>query len=72
MVSQVAIYNYMKLQVLRAKASLSTGKDVEKMGGERQALLGSKMLLSKDTVEVAADSGTHASKEGAHAFGQIR
>ena len=70
--SQVAIYNYMKLQVLRAKASLSTGKDVEKLGGERQALLGNKVLLSKDTIEVAADSGTHGLKEDPHTFGRIR
>lgn len=72
MVTQVAVYNYMKLQMLRTKASLSTGKDVEKMGGERQALLSNKALLNKDTIEVAADSGTHASKEEAHMFNQIR
>ena len=70
--TQVAIYNYMKLQLLRAKASMSTGKDVEKLGGERQALLSNKTLLNTDTIEVAADSGTHASKEGAHRFSQIR
>lgn len=62
----------MKLQMLRAKASLSTGKDVEKLGGERQALLSSKALLNKDTIEVAADSGTHAPKEGGNRFSQIR
>lgn len=27
------MYNYQKLQQIRAKASLSTGKDVEKLGG---------------------------------------
>ncbi len=69
---QVGIYNYMKLQMLRAKASLSTEKDVEKLGGERQALLSNKTLLSKDTIEVAADSGTHTAKEGGHRFSQIR
>ena len=62
---QVAIYNYMKLQMIRTKASLSTGKDVEKLGGERQALLN-----KGDTVKIAADSGTHAVKEDA--FSQIR
>lgn len=29
---QVVIYNYMKLQQIKAKAALSTGKDLEKMG----------------------------------------
>ena len=29
---QVAVYNYMKLQMIRAKASLSTTKDMEKRG----------------------------------------
>ena len=72
MLAQVGIYNYMKLQMLRAKASLSTGKDVEKLGGERQALLSDKTLLNKDTIEVAADSGAHGSKEGGHRFSQIR
>ena len=62
---QVAIYNYMKLQMIRTKASLSTGKDVEKLGGERQVLLN-----KNDTVKIAADSGTHAVKE--EAFNQIR
>lgn len=64
---QVAVYNYMKLQMIRAKAALSTGKDVEKMGGERQALLN-----NKDSIKIAADTGTHASSEGAHTFSQIR
>ena len=35
---QVAVYNYSKLQMLRAKASLSTTKDVEKQGGKELAL----------------------------------
>eukprot|EP00884_Botryococcus_braunii_P011948 jgi/Botrbrau1/20754/Bobra.0539s0001.1 len=30
--AQVAIYNYMKLQVIRQKAALSTSKDAEKEG----------------------------------------
>lgn len=29
---QVAVYNYMKLQVIRQKAALSTSKDAEKDG----------------------------------------
>ena len=31
--AQVAVYNYMKLQMIQAKAALSTGKDAEKGGG---------------------------------------
>ncbi len=29
---QVVVYNYMKLQQMKAKAALSTTKDVEKLG----------------------------------------
>ena len=66
---QVAIYNYMKLQLIRAKASQSAGKDVEKHGGaERQALLGN----NHSSVKIAADSVTHAPTEGGHSFSQIR
>lgn len=31
--AQVALYNYMKLKMIQAKAALSTGKDAEKGGG---------------------------------------
>ena len=31
--AQVAVYNYMKLKMIQAKAALSTGKDAEKGGG---------------------------------------
>lgn len=31
--TQVAMYNYMKLKMMQAKAALSTGKDAEKGGG---------------------------------------
>ena len=66
---QVAIYNYMKLQMIRSKASQSAGKDVEKQGAaERQALLGN----NHSSVKIAADSVTHAPTEGGHSFSQIR
>ena len=32
-VMQVVVYQYTKLQQMKAKAALSTTKDVEKMGG---------------------------------------
>lgn len=53
---QVAVYNYQKLQQIRAKASLSTGKDVEKMGGgqEQQPLLNGH---HESQVKLTADSG---------------
>ena len=34
---QVGVYNYQKLQMLRAKASLSTTKDMEKQGAKEPA-----------------------------------
>ena len=61
------MYNYMKLQMIRAKASVSSKRDVEKLGGDRQAL-----VSSKDSIKIAADSGIHRSNEGGHAFSQIR
>ena len=57
----------MKLQMIRAKASLSIKRDVEKLGGERQALIN-----DKDAIEIAADSGICMSSEGKHTFSQIR
>ena len=61
------MYNYMKLQMIRAKASLSTKRDEEKLGGDRQAL-----VINKDSIKIAADSGIHRSNEGGQTFSQIR
>ena len=63
----MAVYNYMKLQMIRAKASVSTKRDVEKTGGERLVLVN-----NKDSIKIAADSGIHRSNEGGHTFTQIR
>ncbi len=57
----------MKLQMIRAKASVSTKRDVEKTGGERLVLVN-----NKDSIKIAADSGIHRSNEGGHTFTQIR
>ena len=58
---QVMIYNYMKLQVLRAKAAMSTSKDEEKRsGGEalsQGASLDAEPLLAE---EASASVPTHA------------
>ena len=61
------MYNYMKLQMIRAKASVSTKRDVEKTGGERLALVN-----NKDSIKIAADSGMHRSNESGHTFTHIR
>jgi len=50
---QVAVYNYMKLQMIRQKAAQSSGKDVEKMGGQEQPLLSN----NDSAIKVAADTG---------------
>ena len=57
----------MKLQMIRAKASLSIKRDVEKLGGERQSLIN-----DKDSINIATDSGMRMSNEGTHTFSQIR
>ena len=50
---QVMIYNYMKLQVLRAKAAMSTSKDEEKRSGgdalSRGASLDAEPLLAEES-----------------------
>jgi hypothetical protein len=50
---QVAVYNYMKLQMIRQKAAQSSGKDMEKMGGQEQPLLSG----NDAPIKIAADTG---------------
>ncbi|KAK9786902.1 hypothetical protein WJX73_006101 [Symbiochloris irregularis] len=57
----VAIYNYMKLQMIRAKASLSTGKDVEKAGKE-------PLLTSDSPVRRSTDESTPPAANGYTSF----
>ena len=54
--AQVAVYNYQKLQVLRAKAKQSAGKDAEKPGRASEAALEpeKQALLPDDKVAVQA------------------
>ncbi|KAK9918958.1 hypothetical protein WJX75_008319 [Coccomyxa subellipsoidea] len=51
--SGVAVYNYMKLQMIRQKAAQSSGKDMEKMGGQEQPLLSG----NDAPIKIAADTG---------------
>lgn len=61
-ISQVAIYNYMKLQMIRTKASLSTAKDVEKLAG-RDASMGTDTapLLAPDVHKVLPPANGYTS-----------
>ena len=56
---QVAIYNYMKLQMIRAKASLSTAKDLEKQGAKEPPIsVDTTPLLPTDNHEPPANGYT--------------
>lgn len=54
---QVAVYNYMKLQMIRQKAAQSSGKDVEKMGGQEQPLLSANDAPIKIAAETNHKNG---------------